>query len=85
MYIIVREWKTNTGKPISYFSRDYLEAYFRDDPKHTRFIEWDVLERYYPIGGVRVEDCILVTETGYENLSTAPKGDALLDVINGKK
>lgn len=42
-----------------------------------------MLEGYYPVGGVRIEDCILVTPDGYENLTTAPKGDELLDVING--
>lgn len=43
----------------------------------------DVLERYYKVGGVRIEDDILVTEDGYENLTTAPKGEEMLDVING--
>jgi Xaa-Pro dipeptidase len=33
---------------------------------------------------VRIEDDILVTKDGYENLTTAPKGQELLDVINGK-
>lgn len=42
-----------------------------------------MLEQYYDVGGVRIEDCILVTEDGYENLTAAPKGDELLDVING--
>jgi Xaa-Pro dipeptidase len=33
---------------------------------------------------VRIEDDILVTHGGYENLSSgAPKGDEMLDVING--
>lgn len=66
---------------ISYFCREYLEGYFLHDPAHTRFIDWDVLKGYYDVGGVRIEDCILVTREGYENLTTAPKGDELLDVI----
>ena len=41
-----------------------------------------MLERYWAVGGVRIEDCILVTEDGYENLTTAPKGDEMLKVIN---
>lgn len=65
----------------SYFCREYLEGYFLHDPVHTRFIDWDVLKGYYDVGGVRIEDCILVTREGYENLTTAPKGDELLDVI----
>jgi len=27
----------------------------------------------------------LVTEDGYENLTTAPKGQAALDIINGRE
>lgn len=61
-----------------------MEGYFLADPKHARFIDKDELEKYYDVGGVRIEDCILVTEEGYENLSTAPKGQELLDVINGR-
>ncbi|GAO18222.1 hypothetical protein UVI_02022880 [Ustilaginoidea virens] len=68
--------------PAIYFCREYLEGYFRMDPTHCRFIDWDILEGYYEVGGVRIEDCILVTEDGHENLTAAPKGDELLDVIN---
>ncbi|KAG6069317.1 hypothetical protein E4U32_000031 [Claviceps aff. humidiphila group G2b] len=70
-----------TVEPGIYFCREYLEGYFLHDPAHTRFIDWDVLKGYYDVGGVRIEDCILVTREGYENLTTAPKGDELLDVI----
>jgi Xaa-Pro dipeptidase len=32
-----------------------------------------VLEKYWDVGGVRIEDNVLVTETGYENLTTVIK------------
>jgi Xaa-Pro dipeptidase len=31
---------------------------------------------------VRIEDDILVTEDGFENLTTAPKGNEALKIIN---
>lgn len=37
--------------------------------------------RYLPVGGVRIEDDILITSKGHENLTTAPKGDAMLEII----
>ncbi|TDZ23511.1 putative Xaa-Pro aminopeptidase [Colletotrichum orbiculare MAFF 240422] len=74
-----------TVEPGVYFCREYIEGYFLSNPKHARFINKDVLEKYYRVGGVRIEDDILVTDDGYENLSTgAPKGEELLRVINGK-
>ncbi|GAB0135161.1 hypothetical protein EsDP_00003508 [Epichloe bromicola] len=72
-----------TVEPGIYFCREYLEGYFLHDPIQSPFIDWDVLEGYYDVGGVRIEDCILVTHDGFENLTVAPKGDELLDVING--
>jgi Xaa-Pro dipeptidase len=41
-----------------------------------------VLNKYWDVGGVRIEDDILITEAGYENLTWAPKGKEMLDVIN---
>jgi Xaa-Pro dipeptidase len=38
-----------------------------------------------PVGGVRIEDDILITSRGYENLTKAPKGDAMFDIIRGRK
>lgn len=43
-----------------------------------------MLEKYYPVAGCRLEDCILVVENGWENLTTAPKGDEMIKAINGK-
>lgn len=41
-----------------------------------------MLEKYYPVGGVRIEDDILITADGNENLTTAPKGEEALRIIN---
>ena len=68
----------------SYFCREYLEGYFLNHPVHSRYIDADVLELFYPVGGVRIEDDILVTERGYENLTSAPKGKEMLRIINGE-
>ena len=51
-------------------------------PEYGQYIDKEVLERYMPVGGVRIEDCILVTEKGHENLTSAPKGQEMLKMIN---
>lgn len=71
-------------RDISYFCREYIEGYYLSNPEHAKFIDKDVLESYYSVGGVRIEDDILVTEDGYENLTTAPKGEEMIGVINAK-
>ena len=68
----------------SYFCRSFIEGYFLSNENHAKFINKNVLEQYYEVGGVRIEDDILVTDDGNENLSAAaPKGEELLDIING--
>lgn len=68
----------------SYFCRPFIQGYFLNNSTHAKFIDRKLLESYYPVGGVRIEDDILVTSDGNENLSKeAPKGDELLEVING--
>ncbi|RFU76856.1 xaa-pro aminopeptidase [Trichoderma arundinaceum] len=73
-----------TVEPGIYFCREYIEGYFLSNPAHAKFIDKDVLEGYYTVGGVRIEDDILVTEDGYENLTAAPKGEEMLAIINAK-
>ncbi|KAG6364860.1 hypothetical protein INS49_006464 [Diaporthe citri] len=72
-----------TCEPGLYFNRAYIEWFFANNPKLASYVDMDVLEQYYPVCGCRIEDCILVTEDGYENLTTAPKGKEMLRVING--
>ncbi|KAJ8117241.1 hypothetical protein ONZ43_g4259 [Nemania bipapillata] len=70
-----------TIEPGLYFCRPYIEAYFLRNDQHKNYVNQTVLERYWAVGGVRIEDCILVTENGYENLTTAPKGEELLRIL----
>ena len=77
-----------------YFCRFIIDPYL-SNPRHSSYIDRDVLDRYWKVGGVRIEgmffllrskpheimslgltrhvDNILVTETGYNNLTTAIK------------
>jgi Xaa-Pro dipeptidase len=68
-----------TVEPGIYFNRLALKN--AQTLPIARFIDFDVVERYSALGGVRIEDDILVTADGYENLTTAPKGEKALDII----
>ena len=75
-----------TVEPGIYFSAYALQYFYLPSPVHSKYINTEVLKRYMPVGGVRIEDDILITSSGYENLTTAPKGDAMLEIIrHGKK
>lgn len=43
------------------------------DPKTSQYIDAQVLDKYWKVGGVRIEDNIHILKDGYENLTTAPK------------
>lgn len=57
-----------TVEPGCYFN-DFLLA---PHVKSHNYINWSLLEKYKPVGGVRIEDDVLVTPTGFENLTTVP-------------
>ena len=73
-----------TIEPGIYFNKFILDNVYLSDPKHRKFINMEALERYMPVGGVRIEDDILITKDGYENLTPAVKGEEMLAVIRGQ-
>jgi Xaa-Pro dipeptidase len=56
-------WKT--VEPGCYFHPHLLRRV-----QGSKHVDHAVLARYAGMGGVRIEDCVLVTEKGAENLTT---------------
>lgn len=79
---VLEEGMVVTVEPGIYFSRLAL-ANAQEHPAVAKYIDFEVARGYLPVGGVRIEDDILVTGSGegYENLTTAPKGDEMLKII----
>lgn len=74
-------WPILNGLQI-YFCKFIIEPYLRD-PLHAAYINFEVLNKYWEVGGVRIEDNILITADGYQNLTTALKDvDEMEKVIN---
>ena len=54
-----------TVEPGIYFSPHLLASV-----RNSKHINHDILNKYEPVGGVRIEDDVLITGDGYENLTT---------------
>lgn len=61
-----------TVEPGIYFCRFIIEPFLKSSDL-KQYIDPVVLERYWSVGGVRIEDDVLITKDGYKNLTTAPK------------
>ncbi|KAI9727865.1 MAG: hypothetical protein M1834_007911 [Cirrosporium novae-zelandiae] len=81
----LQEGMVITVEPGIYFPRFALETFYLNSPIHSKYINKDVLERYWAVGGVRIEDDILITADGHENLTTAPKGEEAMKIIRSSK
>ncbi|KAF5096483.1 hypothetical protein D0Z03_001605 [Geotrichum reessii] len=57
-----------TVEPGIYFNKFLLEPYL-NDKNHLKYINKEVLDKYMSVGGVRIEDDVLVTKDGFENLT----------------
>jgi Xaa-Pro dipeptidase len=76
---LLQEGMVITIEPGVYFNKLALEN--ARTLSISKYINFEKAEQYLPVGGVRIEDDLLVTRTGYENLTTAPKGQEMLEII----
>ncbi|KAJ4289997.1 hypothetical protein N0V88_006798 [Collariella sp. IMI 366227] len=69
-----------TVEPGIYFCNFIIEPFLKDE-KHAKFIDAEVLEKYWDVGGVRIEDNLVITEAGAKNLTTAIKDPEHMEKI----
>mmetsp|Transcript_2699 Transcript_2699/g.3907 ORF Transcript_2699/g.3907 Transcript_2699/m.3907 type:complete len:522 (+) Transcript_2699:29-1594(+) len=61
-----------TVEPGCYFVELWINSALKDEKK-AAFFDMTVLKRFLKFGGVRLEDDVLITETGYENFTKLPR------------
>lgn len=61
-----------TVEPGLYFNDEMLDIWIQY-PGYEQYFDLDTLDRYRIVGGVRIEDTIVITDDGYENLTKVPK------------
>ncbi|RYO43018.1 putative Xaa-Pro aminopeptidase [Alternaria arborescens] len=74
-----------TVEPGIYFCKFIIEPYLKDEEK-KKYIDESVLEKYWSVGGVRIEDNVLVTKDGHENLTPTVKeiDDVTQLIVSGR-
>jgi Xaa-Pro dipeptidase len=60
-----------TIEPGIYFNDFFLKTYY--DGEHGHLFDQERIATYMSVGGVRIEDCLLITEHGSENLTRLVK------------
>ena len=71
-----------TIEPGIYFSQIALDQLITEEL--LEYIDVDEAKKYLDVGGVRIEDDILVTAYGHKNMTTAPKGEEAMAIIRGE-
>lgn len=59
-------------EPGCYFNKVILQQAF-DNPEVSKYLVKSKIEEYKCVGGVRLEDDILITKDGHFNLTTVPR------------
>lgn len=73
-----------TDEPGCYFNKVLLDKAYAD-PEMVKYLNKDVIEQYMEVGGVRIEDDILITKNGCINMSVLPRTiQDIEDVMAGK-
>lgn len=64
----LQEGMVLTDEPGVYFSPFLLKDVL-EDPEKAKYVNTEVLEKYWYVGGVRIEDDLLITKDGFENFT----------------
>lgn len=62
----------------------FMDAFFHSKKKRkelSKYISWHEADKYYAVGGIRIEDNILVTKQGHKNLTSVPKETQAIEKI----
>lgn len=61
-----------TVEPGLYFNDVSIDIW-TNHPNYFYFFDMNKVNQYRAVGGVRIEDTVLITSTGIENFTIAPK------------
>ncbi|CEG79726.1 hypothetical protein RMATCC62417_14156 [Rhizopus microsporus] len=61
-----------TVEPGLYFN-DVSIQMWTSLPEYTKYFDLSKIDQYRPVGGVRIEDTVLITKEGHENFTIVPK------------
>ncbi|KAK6497543.1 hypothetical protein TWF481_011948 [Arthrobotrys musiformis] len=73
VYNHLKPGMTLTVEPGIYFNQPLYEDYLSTNPAEKTLVNESLLAKFWDVGGVRIEDVVLITPDGYENLTPAPK------------